>query len=85
MPVSLQLMIALRFYATGSFLAVTADVHRISRPSVSKAIKDASNRLIRMAPEYIKMPTSQFELLEIMQGFHNIANFPNVRLHSCKN
>lgn len=34
LPVSLQIMVALGFYAMGSFQQVNADVHRISRASV---------------------------------------------------
>ena len=40
---SLQVTTALRFYAKGSFQAVTADVHRIFRPSVSRVINDVTN------------------------------------------
>ena len=43
LSVSLQVMTALRFYATGSFQAVTADVHGLSRPSVSRVINDITN------------------------------------------
>ena len=77
LTVSLQVMTALRFYATGSFQAVTADVHRISRPSVSRVINDVTNCLVRLSREHIKMPTQQ-ELINVMGGFHEIAGCPNV-------
>ncbi|VDI67347.1 Hypothetical predicted protein, partial [Mytilus galloprovincialis] len=41
-PVSLQIMVALRLYATGSFQLVNADVHRISRASVSTITRDVT-------------------------------------------
>ena len=41
-PVSLQIMVALRFYATGSFQQVNADVHNISKGSVSNITKDVT-------------------------------------------
>ena len=73
MSVSLQVITALRFYAMGSFQAVSADVHRISRPSVSRVINDVTNCLVIIFSEHIKMPThDQQELVNIMGGFHEI-------------
>lgn len=77
LPVSLQVMVALRFYATGSFQAILGDVHRISRPSVSRIINDFTDCLVRLSPEYVKMPT-QNDSVQIMRGFSDIAGFPNV-------
>jgi hypothetical protein len=65
LSVSLQVMTALRFYATGSFQEVTADVHRISRSSVSRVIQDVTNCLVRISREHIKIPTQQ-ELGQVM-------------------
>jgi hypothetical protein len=70
-------MVALRFYATGSFQAMIADVHKISRPSVARVMKDITDCLVRISLEFIKMPTQQ-KSAHIMQGFHDIAGFPNV-------
>lgn len=78
LSVSLQIMVALRFYATGSFQQVNADVHRISRASVSYIIRAVTNCIKGISHQYIKMPIDQGELRNIMQGFHDIANFPNV-------
>jgi hypothetical protein len=77
-PVSLQIMMVLRFYATGSFQLVNADVHNISRSSVSRVIWDVTSCLVSVCQQYIAMPTDPANLQNIMQGFHNIANFPNV-------
>lgn len=77
LPVSLQVMVALRFYATGSFQTVLGDVHRISRPSVSRIINDITDCLVRLSPEYVKIPT-QNDSVQIMQGFSDTAGFPNV-------
>jgi len=76
--VSLQIMMALRFYATGSFQLVNADVHNVSRSSVSRFIRDVTSCLVSVCQQYIAMPTDPANLQNIMQGFHNIANFPNV-------
>lgn len=77
-PVSLQVMVALRFFATGSFQLVNADVHNISRASVSHITRDVTACLNRVCNQFIKMPTDQAELHTIMQGFYDIANFPNI-------
>jgi len=77
-PVSLQVMVALRFFATGSFQLVNADVHNITRASVSHITRDVTACLNRVCNQFIKMPTDQAELHTIMQGFYDIANFPNI-------
>ena len=79
--VSLQIMMALRFYATGSFQLVNADVHNVSRSSVSRVIRDVTSCLISVCQQSIAMPTDPANLQNIMQGFHNIANFPNDDTH----
>ncbi|ESO82518.1 hypothetical protein LOTGIDRAFT_146596, partial [Lottia gigantea] len=77
-PVSFQIMVALRFYATGSFQMVNADVHNISRPSVSKITRDVTACLKRVCNDYIKMPTDQTGLRNIMRGFHEKTDIPSV-------
>lgn len=74
LTVSLQIMVALRFFATGSFQAVAGDIHNISRQSVSY---DVIECLVRVANTYIFMPTNQGALNEIKRGFHEIEGFPN--------
>jgi hypothetical protein len=75
-PVSIQIMVALRFVATGSFQAVYGDIHNISQSSVSKITKDVTQCLVCVCRQYVVMPTDPAELQGIMQGFYNIANFP---------
>ena len=76
--VSLQVMVALHFFATGSFQLVNAVVHNMSRASVSHITRDVTACLNRVCNQFIKMPTDQAELHTIMQGFYDIANFPNI-------
>ncbi|CAC5410775.1 HARBI1 [Mytilus coruscus] len=76
--VSFQIMVALRFYATGSFQMVNADVHNISRPSVYKITSDVTSCLKRLCKNYIKMPTDEAGLHNIMRGYYEKTNFPNV-------
>ncbi|VDI29494.1 Hypothetical predicted protein [Mytilus galloprovincialis] len=77
-PVSLQIMVALRFYSTGSFQLVNADVHNISKSSVSNITRDVTQCLVGVCQQYVVIPTDPVELQSVMQGFYNVANFPNV-------
>ena len=43
LPVSLQVLVALRFYATGSFQQTVADTVAISKSTVCRCIKDVSS------------------------------------------
>jgi hypothetical protein len=45
-PVSIQIMIALRIFTTGSFQDVNGDIHNISQSSVSKITKDVTQCLV---------------------------------------
>jgi hypothetical protein len=70
-PVSLQIMVTLWFYATGSFQQVNADVHNISKGSVSNITKDVTQCRNSLCRQYIKMPTDRAELCNVMHGFHD--------------
>jgi hypothetical protein len=59
LPVSLQIMVALRFFATGSFQAVLGDVHNISRQCVSYVLNDVIECIVGIANTHIYMPTSE--------------------------
>jgi hypothetical protein len=50
----------------------------ISKGSVSNITKDVTQCLNSICRQYIKMPTDRAELRNVMHGFHDIANFPNV-------
>jgi hypothetical protein len=45
---------------------------------VSHITRDVTACLSRVCNQFIKMPTDQAELHTIMQGFYDIANFPNI-------
>ncbi|WAR03917.1 HARB1-like protein [Mya arenaria] len=78
LPVCLQVLVALRYYATGSFQSVLADGHGISIRSVSRSIHAVSKALTRQVPRQIKFPTTRAELKRTKQLFHDISGFPNV-------
>lgn len=58
LPPSLQIMVALRFYANGNFQAVAGDLHGISKASVSRIVNAVSSTLValrRFATEILVM------------------------------
>lgn len=77
LPVSLQIMVALRFFATESFQAVVSDIHNISRQNVSYVLSGVVECLVRVANTYIFMLRNQGALNEINCGLHERAGFHN--------
>ena len=78
LPVSLQVMVALRFYATGAFQTVIGDIHNISKASVSRTIYNVSGAIARKCHQFISMPTSRQDLLNISAQFLPASTLPNV-------
>ena len=55
-PANLQVLTALRYYATGSFQRATGDIIGISQPSVCRIVYRVSNALAAHAAEVISFP-----------------------------
>lgn len=55
----LQVLLALRFYATGAFQDVVADLIGVSQSTVCRAVQRVTDALIRQAGREIRMPTRQ--------------------------
>ncbi|XP_017473642.1 PREDICTED: putative nuclease HARBI1 [Rhagoletis zephyria] len=73
-----MLLLALRFYASGSFLITVADFCGVSTSTASRVVKRVSYAIAELSREYIKMPKSSAELEIVNRSFHRIANFPKV-------
>ncbi|XP_023312922.1 putative nuclease HARBI1, partial [Anoplophora glabripennis] len=72
-PPALKLYVALRFFATGSYQQVYADVATISQSSVCRIVREISEELARSLPRLIKFP-AHTEILK--RQFFEIAGFP---------
>ncbi|GBM50001.1 hypothetical protein AVEN_113061-1, partial [Araneus ventricosus] len=57
-----KVLIALRYYATGSFQLVLGDLEKVSQSSASRAINDVSKALASLQPNYIRLPQTGLEL-----------------------
>lgn len=75
--VELQVLTALRFYATGTFQNVLGDLCFLSQPFISKCVARVSSELANHRQEYIRMPNLE-EANIVFQNFYNIAHFPRV-------
>lgn len=78
LPVATQILVALRYYATGSMQRVDGDLHGVSQPSVSRCVNHVSTLLTRAAAEYITFHTDDVRQRTVMSDFYKIARFPNV-------
>ncbi|XP_056585856.1 putative nuclease HARBI1 [Triplophysa dalaica] len=74
----IQLLSALRFYATGSFLQVLGDGLGLSKASVSRAVQAVTNALLPLAEEHIQFPASRQDITEIQQYFLTHHHIPQV-------
>lgn len=77
-PPHLQVLVALRFFASGSFQNVTGDVINISQASVSRIVYSITDLLCKLSKDYIKFPTDSNELIQLQQKFQGIHGFPRV-------
>ena len=74
-----QVLVALRFLASGSFLEVVGDtVGGIPKCTVSRIVSRVSTALARKQNEFIRWPSTAAERQEIKQGFFEKGGFPGV-------
>jgi hypothetical protein len=63
-----QVLIALRYFASGSFLQVVGDNMGVDKGTVSRCIQGVSHALAAKTDQFIKWPSDQRKR-EIKQGF----------------
>lgn len=71
-----QLLLALRYYANGSFLVVAGDFAGVSKSTASKTVRRVSQALANLRPNYIKMPQTPEDITQTKQKFFELARFP---------
>ncbi|CAL1682532.1 unnamed protein product [Lasius platythorax] len=69
---------ALRFYATGNYQAVTGDLRNFSQATVCRSIKAVSIALAEKLHNYVKFHTTINDQRKNIRKFYQIARFPNV-------
>ena len=73
----LQVMIALRFYASGSFQDMVGETIRVDQSTVSRVVTRVTEAILLRAPQWIAMPT-QDEANETKEHIFRAHGFPNV-------
>ena len=77
LSVETQILIALRFFACGSYQQVIGDVIGVDKSSVCRVIPKFCQAQNRKKGQFIKFPSTNEEKLEIKQGFYRMAGFPS--------
>uniref|UniRef100_A0A914X5H1 Putative nuclease HARBI1 n=1 Tax=Plectus sambesii TaxID=2011161 RepID=A0A914X5H1_9BILA len=77
-PPVAQVLIALRFSASGSFQAVAGDSVQVSQPTVSRIIHRVSLAVVRRINNFIIYPSDPAHIARTHQEFFEMAGFPGV-------
>ena len=78
LSVHTQLLVSLRYYASGCFYLDTGDSHGVSKSSVSHSLHRVTEALCNRVGNYISFPMDEGSLRLLKSSFYEIANFPNV-------
>lgn len=74
----LQLLIALRFFATGSFYITVGDFGGIHSSTMCRIIKKVAQAIASLRPTFIQLPRGSEEIRKTQEAFYKIARFPRV-------
>ncbi|XP_062608924.1 putative nuclease HARBI1 [Saccostrea cucullata] len=77
LPSLIQVLVFLRFVATGAFHQVVGDSIHISKSTAGRCIRRVAAALVRFSGRYIKFPTGQ-DAVNVKRNFHAIAGFPGI-------
>ena len=71
-------LVALRFFASGSFLQVVGDSLGVDKSTVSRTVRDVSLALNKRRNQFIKWPSLNNEIEKMKNNFFLQAGFPSV-------
>ena len=77
-PGMLQIFIALRYYACGSFQNVIGDSIGVHKSTVSRIVCRVTQKLCRVKDQFMEFPVTRQAQLQSMQAFYELAEFPRV-------
>lgn len=80
LPPTLQVLITLQFYCTGSMQITLADYCKINQSTASRVIKRVSTELAKLNSKYVTFPSTK-QAPSVREQFYDIASFPgkNIR------
>ncbi|XP_063215794.1 putative nuclease HARBI1 [Bacillus rossius redtenbacheri] len=73
-----QLLLTLRFYATGGMQTTIGDCFGVSKSTTSRIVTKVSGAIASLRPQFVRMPETQAEIIAVQQGFYRLAAFPRV-------
>lgn len=73
----IQVMLALRFFASGSFMEVIGDTMGYDKSTVSRAVENVTNALLTKKDQFLKWPTQE-EIKKSKENFYLRGGFPGV-------
>ena len=73
-----QLLMTLRFLATGAFLQVIGDTFGVDVATVSRVVTEVTDCLFRLKDVVIRFPMSDADRRRVMTGFYSVRGFPGV-------
>jgi len=73
-----QLLVALRFYATGSFQLVVGDTFAVSKSTVCQTVHRVTEAIASLRDQYVKIPATVDEQRKTMQSFFNRSKMPGI-------
>lgn len=75
---TVQVLVALRFFAPGRFLQVIGDTLGLAKSTVSRIISNVSYAIAQKQINFIKWPSTEAEVLQNKRGFYDKVGFPGV-------
>ncbi|XP_045446885.1 putative nuclease HARBI1 [Melitaea cinxia] len=73
-----QLLLTLRYYATGCHQLTMGDFSGVSRPTANRVIHRVTAAIASLSRDYIKFPHTDTDIRKTQLEFYNIARFPKV-------
>jgi nuclease HARBI1 len=73
-----QLLLALRFYATGSFQLVVGDVFALDKSTVCRTLHRVTRAIAGLREKYVKFPATDNDRQKTMHQFYSKSKLPGV-------
>ncbi|CAH0730588.1 unnamed protein product, partial [Brenthis ino] len=73
-----QLLLTLRYYATGCHQLTMGDFSGVSLPTANRVIHRVTAAIASLSRDYIKFPQTDADIRKTQLDFYNIARFPKV-------
>jgi nuclease HARBI1 len=73
-----QLLMALRFYATGTFQLVVGDTFAVSKATVCRVVHKVTESIAGLRQKYVRFPATQQERQDTMNVFYSVSKMPGV-------